>query len=576
MRQILGRTSRGQLWADELSTTTIAGAAPISLSSISSAAWLTSKEDLRVEAAYTKPGWDYVRKQIRCPGRPEQRYLAAGLVIDQNDCPTERAALQAQYFERYIKAWKRFLSDIYVREPEGYKEIEAQIVDMVTPGGPGVNALESLFGAVARNARLPLPADDTSEAPTDLIGGAIHRWRQRFIAEGIDLPGAEPRQGELPTVANVQQAFEPFYSYGSSPGGAATASPAPLTAYIQLLSKIPSSLGQYTKERSQEGLTQARTVALQIHELVQNEHLAQRDRHWTPTLEGILIPPVRGLLDAVNRDTLDELTMQWCNDIVYPFDEMRGCYPFSKGATCDVSGDEVANLFQPQSGKLWQLYVDKLQSRFPFQGDRYVPASQGYNSRVKLNPAVATFLTNARELSEVMFPGGAAAPSFAFAVQFKPLASASRITLQVDGVTVSYNNSDRDRFQAMTWPGTGGAPGAHLEATIQAGEADLDGPGYWGLFRLLEQGDVQRSGRLIVAKLRFHNVKQDAELRLDPQNGAGNPLFGKVRGQPEPGAAPEVGLMGIFRANRLSPPRQLFTTGSSCRPPNVPSPVPTP
>ena len=566
-REILHRTNRGQLWADELSLEQIPGASAISLATIASAAWLTTKEGRRVEAAYTRKGWDYVRTKIRCPAAADDRYLAAALTIDERSCIDERASLQGQYFKRYVESWTQFLNDVYVREPEGYKDIESQIVDMTTPGGPGVNALENLFRVVGENAQLPMASDPGPAAePEDFIPSVFLLARRK----GLILTAADATASDQVTVATVRDAFKPYYSYGYSPPGSdAGAAASPLQAYILLLSKVAHPLGLYTKERNGEALTQAKTVASQVYELVHNEHFTQRDRRWTPALEGILDPPVRGLLDAINRGSLDELTMRWCNEVVYPFDTMRPCYPFNKGATCDVSGDEVAGLFQPQSGKLWALYNDALAARFPFQGDRYVPAPQGYNSRVKLNPAVARFLTNARELGDVLFPAGSPGPSFSFAVQFKPLETASQITLTVDGTPISYNNSDRDRFQPITWPGQGGAPLTRLEAQIKGGLSKVEGPGFWGLYRLIEQGNVMRSGRLVVVKLLFNDRVTSAEIRLNPQDGAGNPLFGKVRALPEPGQTPEVGLMDIFRERRLAPPRQLFTSGTSCKPLNL-------
>lgn len=545
VRQILRRTSRGQMWADELATRPIPGTSAISISSIASgAAWLASKDNRRVEAAYTRRGWDHVRQQIYCPADPEQPYLTAALVIDERPCDEERKLLHGEYFKRYTESWSHFLDDIYVREPEGYKDIETQLLDMTTPGGPGVNALANLFQVVGDNTELP-------EAISPLASPS------------------GPTSG-VPTISVVQKAFAAYYTYGRPDPAAPAATP--LDAYINLLAKVAHPLGLYNKERNQEALTQAKQSATQVYELIHSDHLPQRDRRWSEDLEGLLDPPIRGLLDAVARGALDEVSRSWCDQVVYPFDMMRVCYPFAASATCDVSRDEVAGLFQPQNGKLWALYNESLSHKFPFEGDRYVAASQGYNSRVKLNPRVATFLTHARELHEVLFPNNAPDPVFAFSVQFKPMPSASRIALVVDGVAVTYNNDNRDRFQPLVWPGAGGNAGARLEADIHSGLARTERPGDWGLFRLIEQADVTRSGQLIVVKILFNDRTNVAEIRLQPQQGAGNPLFGKVRPIARNGD-PALGLMGIFREDYLSPPRQLFHAGMTCDPLNL-SPMP--
>lgn len=543
VRRILRRTVRGRMWADELTTTPIPGTSPITLSAISrGAAWLVSKNNRRVEAAYTRRGWDHVREQIQCPTAVEQRYITAALVIDERSCPDERKLLHGEYFRRYNETWTNFIRDIYVSEPVDYKDIETQINDMALPGGAGVNALVNLFQVVGDNTELP---------------------------ESIALPtfGAS---GATPTVAVVREAFKDFYTYGRQ-DPTATAGATPLDAYLNLLVRVVHPLGLYNKEGSRENLIQAKQAAQQADDLVNQDHLPQRERAWVGTLSGLLNPPIRRLLGLIGKDPIKMDSQRWCNEVVYPFDTMRGHYPFTSTASSDVSLAEVTGLFQPESGKLWQLYNDALRHYFPFEGDRYVAAPQGDNPLLKLNPRVAVFLTHAREFHEIMFPNGAAEPTFAFAVQFKPIPSASNISLVVNGTAVSYSNNNRDRFQPLDWPGAGKPPGAHVEATIQGGTAKTSGDGEWGLFRLIEKADVNRDDRLIILKVRFTNHKDIAEIRINPQHGAGNPLFGKVRPATIGGEA-EVGLMGIFREKYLSPPRQLAQGSMICPPLNPGAP----
>lgn len=544
-RRILRRTPRGQMWADELATQQIPGTSAITLTTIAhSAPWLVSKENQRVEPAYTRRGWDHVRQQIQCSADPELRYITAALVIDERPCDDERKLLHGEYFKRYNKAWSSFIRDVYVEEPEGYKAIHTQIVDMVTPGGAGVNALANLFKVIGDNTELPESPD-----PFALL---------------------KPASG-TPTTAVVPNAFKAFYTYGR-PDAANPAASTALDAYITHLGNVATPLGLYNKEGKPEKLTQAQQAASLTYDLVHNEHLTQRGRVWSEPLTELLDPPIRGLLDAVDRGVLDELSRRWCNEVVHEFDGMRTCYPFTAAASCDVSRAEVTGLFQPQGGKLWLLYNDALNRKFPFEGDRYVAASQGDNSRYKPNPRVATFLTHAREFHEVLFPNNAPDPTFAFAVQFKPMPSASSISLVVNGTSVTYTNNDRERSQPLIWPGAGGDAGARVEAKIQSGTAKHSVPGDWGLFRLIEEVSVSRSGRLIVAKVDFTDRKDIAEIRINPEQGAGNPLFGKNR----PAAKndeKEPGLMGIFREQYLSPPRQLFHGGMTCPPLN---PTPTP
>ncbi len=540
VRQILGRTNRGELWASALALEPIPGASPITLSSFSGGvAWLVSAKNTRVDAAYTRRGWAHVSKQIQCPADPLQKYLAAALVVDERPCQDERDILHSEYFLRYSHAWTAFIDDIHVDEPNGYLDIEAQIDSMATPGGAGYNVLANYFKIVADNL-------DLAEAPLLGIPTGHHK--------GIN---------------DLQNHFKGFYTYGRA--AAPDPDNTPLTNYINLLARVAHPLGIYNKERNQESLAEAKQNAHQVDKLIHDDHLPQIHRRWSPALEGILEPPIRGLLDAERRRVLDELSLRWCQDVVHPFDTMRGYYPFTAGSTTDVSLEEVTALFQPQTGKLWLLYNDALHQRFPFVGDEYVVASEGYNSRIKLNKKVAEFLTHARELHEVLFPHGAAEPIFSFTVQFKPMTSASRIAFTVDGVTAEYNNNDRDSFQRLVWPGAGNNTGARVEAHIRSGKSTAEKPGDWALFRLIEEAGVTRSGRLIIVRPLFNDRSEAAELRINPADGAGNPLFGKIR--PSDGK-PRLGLMDIFHADFLTPPRNLFVGGTVC--PSIDTPTPTP
>lgn len=561
VRLILRRTGRGDMWVDDLAASEIPGTSPILLSSIAAGnRWLTNK-DKKVHAAFTRKGWDHVRSRLRCALAETDRYLVAAVVIDRRGCEEERSDLHGHYFERYIQEWQHFIDDVFVTEPDGptdrerYTAIHQQIMAMTTPGG--ANTLERLFRVVGENAQLPeAEAGSAGGAPNDLIGWAVHEHRRKLVAQGGRDPYVTDGSG-VATVARIRDAFHDYYSYGYVPGDASAS--APLKTYINDLAAVGTPLGQYNQERTEESLAQARERAKLLYDKINNEHLVQRDPRWTSKLRGMLEPPIRGLLDAITRGQLDTLTDRWCQDVIYPFDHMRNCYPFSKVDTCEIQGEEIASIFQPQNGSLWKLYHEALASKFPYSGDRYTTAHQGYGSRIRLDPRVAEFLTHAKEFSDVLFPLGSPGVVFNFSLQFRSLENASNISLIVDGgKPITFNNSNRDDFQAIKWPGEGGAPGARLEAATRRGAAKFERIGYWGLFRLFELGNIQRTDRVILVTYRFTEGDAVATLRIHPSDGFGNPLFGRLRDDSTP--------MDIFRPPRLDPPRNLFIGGKSCKP----------
>jgi type VI secretion system protein ImpL len=546
-RALLRRTSRGHRWAEELAEQEdLAGASIITTATIAPGVSWLQNESRRIRPAFTREGWRHIDLQLRCPAGAESFFIYAARVIDDRPCADALAELHAGYFKRYVQEWNLFIDTLHVVEPRGYEETRGLIEELTVYQERARNDLQELFAAVARHADLPAPGSESVAPAGSLIAGVRALVRERALAERRPDPFA--RRGAVVTVELVRRALEPFYRYGYAPAGGQ----APLDAYLELLTRLQGPLGAYLdKEREDAALEEARRLANEVDKLI-TEQLQNHLREWQSALDRLLRPPIRGLLDEVRRGELDQLTQRWCNEVVDPFDSMRQCYPFTAGAECQATGPELSAVFHPETGALWRLYDASLAPRFPFQGDRYSVAPQGHSSRFKVNPKVADFLTHARELGDVLFPAGAADPRFDLAVQFQPTTGASLVALELDGVSESYNNNFNDRFRTIRWPGQG-EPGARLTVQILAGAQEVTGDGYWGLFRLLEKGDLVQEQRFI--RVRFR-VAGGVELLLSPLTGPGSPIFGRLR--------PDARPLDVFRAPRLVAPRGLFLGGKSC------------
>ncbi|MCA9663757.1 MAG: hypothetical protein KC486_35845, partial [Myxococcales bacterium] len=539
-RRLLRRTSRGRLFVEAMTERGLGGEA-IRISTFAPAATWLRNNDRKVRPIFTRHGWAEVDALLDCEGRTARPYLRAAAAIDGRMCGEELGALRREYLAAYVREWNQFLDTMHVAEPEGYDPIRAQIEDMTITGGPSVNALEALFKIVADNAAPPGAGDEP------WIRAQVHR---------AQAAAADRRAAHTGDDA-VRLALEPFFRYGRPEASAADgeAQVSPLQAYFSVLMRISGPLDEYARTQDVAHLEQARKHAGDVFTLLSEEHLPQQDAKWRPVLQRLLEPPIRGLLEEVRRGESDQLTQRWCNEVYLPFEAMKICYPFTKDGACNASASEVAELFHPTTGALWQLYDDALAGRFPFEGDRYAVAVQGYGSRLKLNPKVADLLTRAKELGEVLFPGGAAGPTFSFSIQFQPSTTASKLRLLVDGTTFEYNNNHNDAFRPLTWPGEGGPPGAELVASIRGGEQRVRGEGFWGFFKLLETGDVHQEQRFIRVKMRVGEAK-DVHFILNPESGLGTPLFGRLR--------PDAELMDVFRGSRLKVPSALFLGGMRC------------
>jgi type VI secretion system protein ImpL len=181
-----------------------------------------------------------------------------------------------------------------------------------------------------------------------------------------------------------------------------------------------------------------------------------------------------------------------------------------------------------------------------------------------------TYLERVNGVATTLFPGDTQDPLVRFAVRLRPGSSAdtspsdiSTITLTVDGAEELYRNGPDDRWRPMSWPGPAGKLGANLRVINTAGNiADLDSPGEWGLFRLLERVkkiEPSSDGRFFTATWEIHDLN-NAQISIDirPERLA-NPFFGTSGSNTSK-------LFQIFRDPQLVPPAGIAQVAKSCAP----------
>jgi type VI secretion system protein ImpL len=112
----------------------------------------------------------------------------------------------------------------------------------------------------------------------------------------------------------------------------------------------------------------------------------------------------------------------------------------------------------------------------------------------------------------------------------------------------------------MIWPGQAGKLGAHIHVENAGGAtADIDEPGEWGLFRLLERVkriEPSADGRYFTATWEVEEMN-GALIAIDfrPERTA-NPFFGLSGNTSK--------MLAIFRDPGLQPPRGISRTKSGC------------
>jgi type VI secretion system protein ImpL len=506
----------------------------------------------RVRSAFTQRAWEQ-----RVRSRLESAFSnGEAWVLDQDareDAERSRAELRTRYFQLYIQEWKNFLQSLSVQPPNGLDSMQAQLGSL-TRGKPP--ALVKLFQALAANVQLErTPRQEEAEEGASEAGGQL-------LACGATLGPRDVEEAFAPLIAFTTEAprSEDGEAHDEADGAA---EPTALDFYQDQLALALDTV-QGMKERPSE------SAALLEKLKATREGVAQLVRRYesdAPFLERLLLPPLQVLRSTVLSGMARTRSNDWCEAISKPFRQlMANRYPFVRESTQDASLAGLSEFLRPSGGTLRQFVQHHLDDAVIPSGRKWAFAN--VNARELYRDELLTFLEKSSTLATTLFPGDTGEPLVRFQVRLRagtspdaPPSELSSITLSLDGTGATYRNEPDNPWKPMLWPGQGGRPGAHLHVENASGAtADLDEPGPWGLFRLLER--VKRIEPS--ADGRFFTAVWD----LEDLNGA----LVAIDFRPERTANPFFGLSGndssrllrVFRDPGLMPPNGIAREGKGC------------
>jgi len=487
------------------------------------------------------------------------------------------ARLRSAYFTRYIDEWQRFLKAIVVEEPTNDTQALELIKDLTAGGREPFKLLSQRIRFHTTLLPPPPPeSDETQEGLVDVAGKELARGvdRRSSLAGrtlksvtfgGKTLAAIDPT---LKSETHVRDHFAKLADFGSpeppppvEEGAPPPPAPAavPLDDYHGELRTLRTALEDKVTvgdDPSRQALGRAAKAArTNVDGLIADSDTGI----WQATLEKWLRPPVRSVQRISARQAGASETLSYCDEVVRPFDDIKGYYPLNGETVKNITVESFAEYFKPESGRVWAFYNTVLSTRVRKLHEGFVVNKSGAAERNKINPQVAKFLTRASDVTTVMFPGDVQEPIFEFKVLVDGSTgrSVARTDFTVDGVKITYRNTPL-RFQPMHWPGDDSAGGS-IKVTGIGTSGDLHKPWDWGLFMLLEAGTTRSTGDDRTFTWRWDLSDQDAgvvTIKFEPKL-RDTPLFGK--------ADNPVGLMQVFRHKDLTPPRQLFKGGETCK-----------
>jgi type VI secretion system protein ImpL len=521
----------------------------------------------KVNGAFTRLAWEeWVRARMDSAFQGSEAWVLNR--DSKEDEEANRAELRTRYYQQYIQEWTDFLYSIRVEEPKDWDQTE-MLLESLTRGKPP--PIGKIFQTLAHNVDLDTPKGAAGGLLNSLIPQSLKKPAPAAPPEPPQLvdPSSPLGVPEL-TPGEVKKHFSQLLMFYTK------AEPAPddgemLTqfgAYQDHLQVVKSTLLEI-REKPNESIALMEKIASSRKKV---EMLIASQEKDHALFNQILLPPLTQVTIVVSSDVLRQKSVKWCEEIFDPFKSlMASRYPFNKDSLMDAPLLELTQFLHPSKGLIRQFVQSQLAGDVVPDGRRWEFTRK--SSLGVYKGELLTYLERVNALATTLFPGDTMDPLVRFTVRMRPGASAdsspsdiASITLTLDGAEELYRNGPDDRWRPLVWPGPAGKLGAHLRVVSTSGNsADLDAPGEWGLFRLLERAakiEPSTDGRFFTATWEIADLN-NAQVSVDirPERLA-NPFFGTSGNNTSQ-------LFQIFRDPRLIPPAGIAQSMKSCPPPVV-------
>lgn len=501
-----------------------------------------------VRGAFTRRGYEEILKErLAHPGALLETWVLAPSREDAVSVETKEVErLRTAYFAAYIEEWRRFLDGVGPLPGAG----ALPLLQDLTRGEPPPYA--RVFRAVGFNTRIA-----GGSAVGKVAAGLVQKVRGRIAGDrsgalALAAVTRSDREEAVVGPADVERTFAGLVAFGYAPESAAPAGADPgappkrslaLDAYQEQLVFLRDAL-QTAVEGSDAAPLVARATAART---VVRALIDTQDVGWRPTLDRLLWPPIVAVSQRTAREAASGAATQWCATVALPWRRhLASRYPFNPTGH-DAALADVAEFFRP-GGLVWGFYAESLKTEVQRSGDGFRFARQ-LGGASGFSPALLPFLAKAQEITTVLFPAGASEPTVPFTVRIRPTPRVASVVLDVDGQRFEYFNGPEE-WRKMTWPAQGKAPGAVLRVRVAGGrEETLQQEGEWGLFRLLESGQVSGQPGLRDFTVGFQFPASGVTIVLDFRAARSEaPFFGARRGKAR--------LFGPFRSG-IAPPATI-------------------
>lgn len=402
-----------------------------------------------VDSWFTKPGYANFQKLLAGadPLASREEWVLGPLTQRNFDKNQILQHLKLRYDQDYVETWRKFLSATHESVPYGNYQHASQVLEKL--GGPQ-SALMLLFCVVSENTNVQGPEVTQAFQPA-------HQVAPAGCLPKMDLIGqlANPYAAALGNLSIALKGIGPLNNPNEANAAAAR--------------------GAVTNAESAENTLQ----------LTFRPDQSDAKATVLSKSQSLLKDPIEHVpetLDGINGAALNGQAAGMCSAINPLFRK----YPFNPASKDDATLQEVNDVLNPQSGKLWAFVTASLAPYVQKVGSDYVATT---GQPAKITPSFLAFLNHASHLSQALYYDASGSPNLTFTMTAAPMPDVDHVSLSVDGATLS-GAPKNGPTQTFTWPGT--TQSATLLAKFGGATTDssvINRTGLWAIWHVLERAE---------------------------------------------------------------------------------------
>ena len=381
-----------------------------------------------VEGAFTHGGWEFMENAMAHPElyTSGEAWVLGPVGTGPIDLARLHTELPALYQSEFLNAWRTYLKNAHVVPSGGFPDAKEKLHQIDSPA----SSLLELFQLISVNTAVPDPAFSVPfQAP------------QTVVPPSRPLPA---NSGYMQGLQGLEGAINSMLLVPNSGNNPAAVSPV-IAAASQAESAVETLRSGFSPPDPVGGMD------------LTSEHL--------------LLAPIRSVEDLA-RQAPARAAGGGGQALCAAVQPLLNKFPFNPEGRTDATMAEIAQVFQPEKGELFQ-YAGRLSDTVVLQGNTWMQAP---GSMVKVNPAFLRFLNAAQGISALFFPPGGGQPQLNFTLTQEATPNLPPATLTINSAVLNAPGQTK----AFSW---NFAPSSSIHLA-GAGNSMTEPPGPWSLFHL--------------------------------------------------------------------------------------------